>query len=206
MSEPTSCVFVANGQLLAEQVRSFLQASGVGCILRGESLSKTHGLTLDGSGESRAARGRSRRGPRPRTPRLGRERRVPDRRRRRRRTGVGARGRDMRPVSGGADAVSLRRSSRFAGGLVDWRSDSAVPRRGSGPRPLVRGLGGDLLRRPEVAHQPSRQVRPPRACRDSDPPTPLHAPHRRLAEGAPGAGWAGNRLRRPISVQLNAQR
>jgi hypothetical protein len=29
-------VFVANGQLLAEQVRSFLQASGVGCILRGE--------------------------------------------------------------------------------------------------------------------------------------------------------------------------
>ena len=46
----TSCVFVANGQLLAEQVRSFLQASGVGCILRGESLSKTHGLTLDGLG------------------------------------------------------------------------------------------------------------------------------------------------------------
>jgi len=50
VSEPTSCVFVANGQLLAEQVRSFLQASGVGCILRGESLSKTHGLTLDGLG------------------------------------------------------------------------------------------------------------------------------------------------------------
>ena len=50
MSEPTSCVFVANGQLQAEQVRSFLQASGVGCILRGESLSKTHGLTLDGLG------------------------------------------------------------------------------------------------------------------------------------------------------------
>jgi len=50
MSEPMSCVFVANGQLMAEQVRSFLQASGVGCILRGESLSKTHGLTLDGLG------------------------------------------------------------------------------------------------------------------------------------------------------------
>jgi hypothetical protein len=48
--QPTSCVFVANGQLLAEQVRSFLQASGVGCILRGESLSKTHGFTLDGLG------------------------------------------------------------------------------------------------------------------------------------------------------------
>jgi hypothetical protein len=50
MSEPTSCVFVANGQLQAEPVRSFLQGSGVGCILRGESLSKTHGLTLDGLG------------------------------------------------------------------------------------------------------------------------------------------------------------
>jgi hypothetical protein len=50
MGDPTSCVFVANGQILAEQVRSFLQASGVGCILRGESLSKTHGLTLDGLG------------------------------------------------------------------------------------------------------------------------------------------------------------
>ena len=50
MGDPTSCVFVANGQLQAEQVRSFLQASGVGCILRGESLSKTHGLTLDGLG------------------------------------------------------------------------------------------------------------------------------------------------------------
>lgn len=50
MGEPMSCVFVANGQLQAEQVRSFLQASGIGCILRGESLSKTHGLTLDGLG------------------------------------------------------------------------------------------------------------------------------------------------------------
>ena len=50
MGDPMSCVFVANGQLMAEQVRSFLQASGVGCILRGESLSKTHGLTLDGLG------------------------------------------------------------------------------------------------------------------------------------------------------------
>jgi len=51
MGEPMSCVFVANGQLLAEQVRSFLQSSGVGCVLRGESLSKTHGLTLDGLGQ-----------------------------------------------------------------------------------------------------------------------------------------------------------
>jgi hypothetical protein len=50
MSEPTACVFVANGQLQAELVRSFLQATGIGCILRGEALSKTHGLTLDGLG------------------------------------------------------------------------------------------------------------------------------------------------------------
>ena len=50
MGEPMSCVFVANGQVQAELVRSFLQASGIGCILRGEALSKTHGLTLDGLG------------------------------------------------------------------------------------------------------------------------------------------------------------
>ena len=50
MAESTSCVFVANGQLQAELVRSFLQGSGIGCILRGEALSKTHGLTLDGLG------------------------------------------------------------------------------------------------------------------------------------------------------------
>jgi hypothetical protein len=50
MAQPTSCVFVASGQIPAEQVRSFLQASGIGSILRGESLSKTHGLTLDGLG------------------------------------------------------------------------------------------------------------------------------------------------------------
>jgi hypothetical protein len=50
MGDPTACVFVANGQLQAELVRSFLQASGIGCMLRGEALSKTHGFTLDGLG------------------------------------------------------------------------------------------------------------------------------------------------------------
>jgi len=44
------CVFVANGQMQAEQVRAFLEASGVASVLRGESLTKTHGLTLDGLG------------------------------------------------------------------------------------------------------------------------------------------------------------
>lgn len=50
MDEQPQSVFVANGQLQAHQVRAFLEASGVPCILRGESLSKTHGLTLDGLG------------------------------------------------------------------------------------------------------------------------------------------------------------
>ena len=51
MDEPRRCVFVANGQLHAQQVRSFLEAEGVETVLRGESLSKTHGLTLDGLGQ-----------------------------------------------------------------------------------------------------------------------------------------------------------
>jgi hypothetical protein len=50
MSKRAKCVFVANGQTQAEQVRTFLQAAGFSAILRGESLSKTHGLTLDGLG------------------------------------------------------------------------------------------------------------------------------------------------------------
>jgi hypothetical protein len=44
------CVFVASGQIQAHQVKAFLEASGVPGMLRGESLSKTHGLTLDGLG------------------------------------------------------------------------------------------------------------------------------------------------------------
>lgn len=44
------CVFIANGRLQAQQVRSFLEAEGIASVLRGESLSQTHGLTLDGLG------------------------------------------------------------------------------------------------------------------------------------------------------------
>lgn len=44
------CVFVANGQIQAEQVRSFLASADISSELRGEALSKTHGLTLDGLG------------------------------------------------------------------------------------------------------------------------------------------------------------
>jgi hypothetical protein len=50
MEQPTRCVFVANGQFQAEQVRSFLASADINSELRGEALSKTHGLTLDGLG------------------------------------------------------------------------------------------------------------------------------------------------------------
>jgi hypothetical protein len=50
MDEQMLCVFVANGQIQGQQIRAFLEASDVPSALRGESLSKTHGLTLDGLG------------------------------------------------------------------------------------------------------------------------------------------------------------
>lgn len=43
-------VFTANGEIQAQQVRAFLEAAGISSQLRGESLRKTHGLTLDGLG------------------------------------------------------------------------------------------------------------------------------------------------------------
>lgn len=60
------CVFVASGEIHAQQVRAFLEAAGIATIERGESLRNTHGLTLDGLGaveilvdEADAARARS---------------------------------------------------------------------------------------------------------------------------------------------------
>jgi hypothetical protein len=50
MQKQGKCVFIANGQIPAEQVRGFLEAAGIPCVLRGEALTKTHGLTLDGLG------------------------------------------------------------------------------------------------------------------------------------------------------------
>jgi hypothetical protein len=41
------CVFTASGELQAQQVRAFLEAAGIPSELRGESLRKTHGLTLN---------------------------------------------------------------------------------------------------------------------------------------------------------------
>ena len=43
-------VFNASGELQAQQIRGFLAAAGIASELRGESLRKTHGLTIDGLG------------------------------------------------------------------------------------------------------------------------------------------------------------
>jgi Putative prokaryotic signal transducing protein len=43
-------VFVANGEVHAQQVRGFLEAAGIPTAMRGEALRNTHGLTLDGLG------------------------------------------------------------------------------------------------------------------------------------------------------------
>jgi len=50
MDEQLQCVFVASGQIHADQVQAFLGAAGIATIVRGESLRQTHGLTLDGLG------------------------------------------------------------------------------------------------------------------------------------------------------------
>lgn len=41
---------VASGEVQAQQVRAFLEAAGIRTAVRGESLRKTHGLTLNGLG------------------------------------------------------------------------------------------------------------------------------------------------------------
>ena len=46
MASAERCVYTASGQVEAEQVRSFLEASGIPSVLRGESLTKTHGVTV----------------------------------------------------------------------------------------------------------------------------------------------------------------
>jgi hypothetical protein len=50
MDQEIARVFVASGELEAQQVRAFLEAAGVATIERGEALRNTHGLTLDGLG------------------------------------------------------------------------------------------------------------------------------------------------------------
>jgi hypothetical protein len=43
-------VFIANGEMQAQQILAFLDAAGIEAVERGESLRHTHGLTLDGLG------------------------------------------------------------------------------------------------------------------------------------------------------------
>jgi hypothetical protein len=50
MDERGRCVFVARGEIEAQQVQTFLEAAGIPSVFSGESLRKTHGLTLDGLG------------------------------------------------------------------------------------------------------------------------------------------------------------
>ena len=50
MSQQTQRVFVANGEIHAQQIRAFLESAGIPTAVRGESLRNTHGLTLDGLG------------------------------------------------------------------------------------------------------------------------------------------------------------
>ena len=40
----------ASGEIQAQQIQGFLEAAGIASELKGESLRKTHGLTIDGLG------------------------------------------------------------------------------------------------------------------------------------------------------------
>lgn len=44
------CVFVASGEVHAQQIRAFLEAAGIESLGRGEALRNTHGLTVAGLG------------------------------------------------------------------------------------------------------------------------------------------------------------
>jgi hypothetical protein len=50
MSDELRCVFVANGEIHAQQICAFLETAGIPATLQGESLRHTHGLTVDGLG------------------------------------------------------------------------------------------------------------------------------------------------------------
>ena len=50
MDKKETCVFVAEGEMEAQQVRAFLESNDIPCRFHGEALRKTHGLTLDGLG------------------------------------------------------------------------------------------------------------------------------------------------------------
>jgi hypothetical protein len=51
MEPKETCVYTAQGETEAQQIRAFLEAHGIPCEFHGEALRITHGLTLDGLGE-----------------------------------------------------------------------------------------------------------------------------------------------------------
>ena len=50
MDPQLQCVFVASGEMHAQQIRAFLESAGIPVVERGEALRNTHGLTVDGLG------------------------------------------------------------------------------------------------------------------------------------------------------------
>lgn len=50
MANQPTLVCTVNGELEAQQIKAFLESNGIECTFLGESLRKTHGLTLDGLG------------------------------------------------------------------------------------------------------------------------------------------------------------
>ena len=47
------CVAKVQGEVKAQVTRSLLDASGIDCMLQGEAVRLTHGLTVDGLGQVR---------------------------------------------------------------------------------------------------------------------------------------------------------
>jgi hypothetical protein len=50
VADKPTLVCRTNGEIEAQQIKSFLESNGIACSFLGESLRKTHGLTLDGLG------------------------------------------------------------------------------------------------------------------------------------------------------------
>ena len=50
MDSELRSVFVASGEMQAQQILAFLDAAGIPAVVRGEALRHTHGLTVDGLG------------------------------------------------------------------------------------------------------------------------------------------------------------
>jgi len=51
MAEQASCIFIAQGEFEAQQMRAFLESHGIPSEFRGEALRNTHALTLNGLGQ-----------------------------------------------------------------------------------------------------------------------------------------------------------